>query len=123
MFGRLGWRVNRELFRSFGGCAQAANSDGKQSNEQSGAGFHGSEVVELWPIHILASSNVVIDPHRQPRLETNQTEWLCRLRYAAKPNTAIRNVPKANRERAFINAAKTEAMNQAVRPAGKSVRP
>ena len=35
----------------------------------------------------------------------------------------IRNVPAANRERAFINAAKTEAMNQAVRPAGPSVRP
>jgi len=27
------------------------------------------------------------------------------------------------RERAFINAAKTEAMNQTVRPAGNSVRP
>jgi hypothetical protein len=35
----------------------------------------------------------------------------------------IRNVPEANRERAFINAAKTEAMNQTVRPAGNSVRP
>ena len=35
----------------------------------------------------------------------------------------IRNVPAANRERAFINAAKTEAMNQAVRSAGPSVRP
>lgn len=30
----------------------------------------------------------------------------------------IRNVPAANRERAFINAAKTEAMNQTVRPNG-----
>lgn len=30
----------------------------------------------------------------------------------------IRNVPEANRERAFINAAKREAMNQTVRPAG-----
>ena len=30
----------------------------------------------------------------------------------------IRNVPEANRERAFINAAKTEAMKQTVRPAG-----
>ena len=35
----------------------------------------------------------------------------------------IRNVPEANRERAFINAAKTEAMNQTVRPVGNSVRP
>lgn len=30
----------------------------------------------------------------------------------------IRNVPEGNRERAFINAAKTEAMKQTVRPAG-----
>lgn len=30
----------------------------------------------------------------------------------------IRNVPAANRERAFINAAKSEAMNQTVRPNG-----
>ena len=30
----------------------------------------------------------------------------------------LRNVPAANRERAFINAAKTEAMNQTVRPHG-----
>ena len=30
----------------------------------------------------------------------------------------VRNVPVANRERAFINAAKTEAQNQAVRPNG-----
>ena len=30
----------------------------------------------------------------------------------------IRNVPEANRERAFINAAKTEAMKQTVRPTG-----
>ena len=30
----------------------------------------------------------------------------------------VRNVPAANRERAFINAAKTEAQNQAVRPNG-----
>ena len=35
----------------------------------------------------------------------------------------IRNVPEANRERAFINAAKTEAMNQTVRPVGNAVRP
>ena len=33
----------------------------------------------------------------------------------------IRNVPEANRQRAFINAAKQEAMNQAVRSNG--VRP
>ena len=30
----------------------------------------------------------------------------------------IRNVPEGNRERAFLNAAKTEAMKQTVRPAG-----
>ncbi len=41
----------------------------------------------------------------------------------AKIEERIRNVPEANRERAFINAAKTEAMNQTVRPAGPSVRP
>ena len=35
----------------------------------------------------------------------------------------IRNVPEANRERAFINAAKTEAMNQTMRPVRNSVRP
>jgi hypothetical protein len=35
----------------------------------------------------------------------------------------LRNVPAANRERAFINAAKTEAMNLTVRPAGNSMRP
>jgi len=34
----------------------------------------------------------------------------------------IRHVPEAKRERAFINAAKTEAQNQAVRPAN-GVRP
>ena len=33
----------------------------------------------------------------------------------------IRNVPEGNRERAFINAAKTEAMNQTVRPNGVRV--
>ena len=33
----------------------------------------------------------------------------------------LRNVPAANRERAFINAAKTEAMNQTVRPQGVRV--
>ena len=33
----------------------------------------------------------------------------------------IRNVPAANRERAFINAAKTEAQNLTVRP--PAVRP
>ena len=41
----------------------------------------------------------------------------------SKIEERIRNVPEANRERAFINAAKTEAMNQTVRPAGTSVRP
>ncbi len=41
----------------------------------------------------------------------------------AKIEERLRNVPAANRERAFINAAKTEAMNQTVRPAGTSVRP
>lgn len=34
----------------------------------------------------------------------------------AKIEERLRNVPAANRERAFINAAKTEAMNHTVRP-------
>jgi succinylglutamate desuccinylase len=41
----------------------------------------------------------------------------------AKIEERIRNVPEANRERAFLNAAKTEAMNQTVRPIGNGVRP
>ena len=41
----------------------------------------------------------------------------------SKIEERIRNVPEANRERAFINAAKTEAMNQTVRPVGNAVRP
>ena len=41
----------------------------------------------------------------------------------SKIEERIRNVPEANRERAFINAAKTEAMNQTVRPAKNRVRP
>lgn len=36
----------------------------------------------------------------------------------AKIEERLRNVPAANRERAFINAAKTEAMNQTVRTNG-----
>ena len=40
----------------------------------------------------------------------------------SKIEERIRNVPAANRERAFLNAAKTEAMNQTVRPTGNSVR-
>ena len=36
----------------------------------------------------------------------------------AKIEERLRNVPAANRERAFINAAKTEAMIQTVRPNG-----
>jgi hypothetical protein len=36
----------------------------------------------------------------------------------AKIEERLRNVPAANRERAFINAAKTAAMNQTVRPNG-----
>ena len=36
----------------------------------------------------------------------------------AKIEERIRNVPAANRERAFVNAAKTEAQNLAVRPGG-----
>ena len=36
----------------------------------------------------------------------------------AKIEARIRNVPAANRERAFVNAAKTEAQNLAVRPSG-----
>ena len=39
----------------------------------------------------------------------------------AKIEERLRNVPEANRERAFINAAKTEAMNQTVRPNGVPV--
>lgn len=39
----------------------------------------------------------------------------------AKIEERLRNVPAANRERAFINAAKTEVMNQAVRPNGVRV--
>lgn len=39
----------------------------------------------------------------------------------SKIESRIRNVPAANRERAFLNAAKTEAMNQTVRPQG--IRP
>ena len=35
----------------------------------------------------------------------------------------IKNVPPQNRERAFINAAKTEAMNQTVRRNGTGIRP
>ena len=41
----------------------------------------------------------------------------------SKIEERIRNVPEANRERAFINAAKTEAMNHTVRPVGNAVRP
>ena len=41
----------------------------------------------------------------------------------SKIEERIRNVPEANRERAFINAAKTEAMNQTVRANGNGVRP
>ena len=41
----------------------------------------------------------------------------------SKIEERIRNVPEANRERAFINAAKTEAMNQTVRPVGNAVCP
>ena len=33
----------------------------------------------------------------------------------AKIEARIRNVPEQNRERAFINAAKTEALNQTVK--------
>jgi hypothetical protein len=39
----------------------------------------------------------------------------------AKIEERLRNVPEANRERAFINAAKTEALNQTVRPNGVRV--
>jgi hypothetical protein len=41
----------------------------------------------------------------------------------AKIEERIRNVPEAKRERAFLNAAKTEAMNQTVRANGSSVHP
>lgn len=36
----------------------------------------------------------------------------------AKIEERIRNVPEANRERAYINAAKREAQDQAMRPSG-----
>jgi hypothetical protein len=39
----------------------------------------------------------------------------------AKIEERLRNVPEASRERAFINAAKTEALNQTVRPNGVRV--
>ena len=39
----------------------------------------------------------------------------------ARIEERIRNVPEANRERAFINAAKREAQDQAIRPNG--IRP
>lgn len=41
----------------------------------------------------------------------------------AKIEERIRNVPAKNRESAFINAAKREALNQTVRPNGNGVRP
>ena len=41
----------------------------------------------------------------------------------AKIQEKIRNVPAQNRERAFINAAKAEALKQTVRPNGNGVRP
>jgi predicted AAA+ superfamily ATPase len=41
----------------------------------------------------------------------------------AKIEERIRNVPAQSRERAFINAAKREALNQTVRPNGNGVRP
>jgi hypothetical protein len=41
----------------------------------------------------------------------------------SKIEERIRNVPEVNRERAFINAAMTETMNQTVRTAGNRVRP
>lgn len=40
----------------------------------------------------------------------------------AKIEARIRNVPEQNRERAFINAAKTEALNQTVRPNANGIR-
>lgn len=39
-----------------------------------------------------------------------------------KIEARIRNVPEQNRERAFINAAKSEAMNQTVRRNGNAIR-
>ena len=39
-----------------------------------------------------------------------------------KIEARIRNVPPQNRERAFINAAKSEAMNQTVRRNGAGIR-
>jgi len=40
----------------------------------------------------------------------------------ARVEERIRNVPESNRERAFINAAKTEAQNRVLRPAN-GIRP
>jgi hypothetical protein len=40
-----------------------------------------------------------------------------------KIEARIRNVPPQNRERAFINAAKSEAMNQTLHRNGTGVRP
>ena len=40
-----------------------------------------------------------------------------------KIEARIRNVPPQNRERAFINAAKSEAMNQTVRRNGNGILP
>lgn len=39
-----------------------------------------------------------------------------------KIEARIRNVPEQNRERAFLNAAKSEAMNQTVRKSGTGIR-
>lgn len=39
-----------------------------------------------------------------------------------KIEARIRNVPEQNRERAFLNAAKSEAMNQTVRKNGTGIR-
>lgn len=39
-----------------------------------------------------------------------------------KIEARIRNVPEQNRERAFLNAAKSEAMNQTVRKTGSGIR-
>lgn len=47
---------------------------------------------------------------RVPRIKSNIEE-------------RIRNMPEANRERPFINAAKTEAMSKRVRPVGDGVHP
>jgi hypothetical protein len=56
-----------------------------------------------------------------PNLAPFGPDLLLAREIKAKIEERLRNVPEANRERAFINAAKTEAMNHTVRPNGVRV--